>query len=65
MGDFLNSIAKWPVFLAGSFLNNFLTTLGWVRPVTRNPLGAITLVMVLMGGLVGLVFTLRAMLGKG
>ncbi|WP_218082596.1 DUF751 domain-containing protein [Anthocerotibacter panamensis] len=65
MGDFFKTIGKWPVFLAGSFLNNFLSTYSWLRPIWRNPVTAALLIVVLTGGAVGLVATLRAMLRLG
>ncbi|WP_287128790.1 DUF751 domain-containing protein [Candidatus Cyanaurora vandensis] len=65
MGDFIKSISKWPVFLAGSFLNNVMGTFGWVAPLWRNPVTAFLLVLALIGSIIGLVLTLRAMLSLG
>lgn len=63
MNDFFGTFAKWPVFLAGSFLSNILGVFSWMKPLFQNTLTTTLTVLVLLGGVVGLVLTLRAMLG--
>ncbi len=63
MESFFKVIAKWPIFLLGSFLSNFLSAFGWLRPLLRNPAYATLLGIALVGAFVGLVLVLRAMLG--
>lgn len=65
MGDFFKTIGKWPVFLAGSILSNILGTFDWMTPLWRNPVVGTLTVLALVGGVVGVGFTLRAMLGLG
>jgi Protein of unknown function (DUF751) len=63
MNDFFSTIAKWPIFLAGSFLSNLLEVFAWAKPLFQNPLTSTLTVLVLLGGVVGIILTLRAMLG--
>jgi hypothetical protein len=63
MNEFFGTFAKWPIFLAGSFLNNILNFFGWMKPLFQNPITAALTVLVFLGLIAGLVLTLRAMLG--
>jgi hypothetical protein len=63
MQSFWNTIAKYPVFMAGALLSVFLDAVKPLLPLLKNPITAIALVGVVVAGFVFLSFTLRAMLG--
>ncbi|MDX2228530.1 MAG: DUF751 family protein [Leptolyngbyaceae cyanobacterium bins.349] len=63
MQSFWNTIAKYPIFLAGALLSVFLGAIQPLLPLLKNPVTAIALVGVFIGGFAFLTFTLRAMLG--
>ena len=63
MQSFWNTIAKYPVFLAGALLSVFLGAIKPLLPLFKNPITAIALVGVFVGGFAFIAFTLRAMLG--
>lgn len=63
MQSFWNTIAKYPVFLAGALLSVFLGAIKPLMPFLKNPITAIALIGVFVAGFAFLSFTLRAMLG--
>lgn len=63
MQNFWNTIAKYPIFMAGALLSVFLDALKPLMPFLKNPITAIALVGIFVGGFACLAFTLRAMLG--
>jgi len=63
MQSFWNTIAKYPVFLAGALLSVFLDAIKPLLPLFKNPVTAIALIGTFVAGFAFLTFTLRAMLG--
>lgn len=63
MQNFLNTVSKYPVFVASVILGVFLNAIKPLQPLFKRPSTAIALVGVLVGGFAFLAFTLRAMLG--
>jgi hypothetical protein len=63
MKDLWNTISKYPVFIIGSLLGVFLNATKPLVPLLRNPVTAIALVGLFLGGLAFVGLTLRAMLG--
>lgn len=63
MQSFWNTIAKYPIFMAGALLSVFLGAVKPLLPLLKNPITAIALVGVVIAGFAFLSFTLRAMLG--
>ena len=60
-----DTVSKWPVFILGTILGVFLNTVKPITPLLKNPVTAIALVGVAVGGFAFITFTLRAMLGMG
>jgi hypothetical protein len=63
MGDFFENVARYPRYLISLILGIFIAFFTWLSPWFKNPVTAIALVGMLVGGMAFLVFTLRAMLG--
>jgi uncharacterized membrane protein YvlD (DUF360 family) len=63
MQSFWNTISKYPIFLAGALLSVFLGAIKPLLPLFKNPVTAIALSGLFIGGFAFLTFTLRAMLG--
>ncbi len=63
MQAFWNTISKYPVLIAGTMLSLFLGATKPLLPLLKNPVTAIALGGVVIGGFAFLTFTLRAMLG--
>jgi hypothetical protein len=63
MGDFLENVARYPRYLISLILGIFIAFFDWLKPLFKNPVTAIALIGMLVGGMAFLVFTLRAMLG--
>ncbi len=63
MNDFANNLLRYPKFLALISLGVLSALLRPLYPFFRRPVTAIAAVVVLVGTLLALVFTLRAMLG--
>jgi Protein of unknown function (DUF751) len=62
MQELLNTLAKYPRFLVGVILGVFFNALAPLAPMMKNPLTAVAVVGVALGGFAGVTFTLRAML---
>ncbi len=58
-----NTVSKWPVFITGAILGVFLNAVKPIVPLLKNPVTAIALVGVVVGGFAFITFTLRAMMG--
>jgi hypothetical protein len=63
MGDFFDNVLRYPRYLISFSLGIFFALFGWLKPLLKNPVTAVALVGLLVGGFLFLFFTLRAMLG--
>jgi hypothetical protein len=63
MQSFWNTVSKYPVFLAGVILGVLLNAVKPLGSLFRNPVTAVALVGMAVGGLAFVGLTLRAMLG--
>jgi hypothetical protein len=63
MKDLWSTLSKYPAFIIGALLGVFLNAVKPLVPLLKNPVTAIALVGVFLGGLAFIGFTLRAMLG--
>lgn len=63
MQNFWNTVSKYPIFVTGVILGVFLNALKPLAPLFKNPVTAIALVGLFIGGLVFVGLTLKAMLG--
>jgi hypothetical protein len=63
MQNFWNTVSKYPIFVTGVILGVFLNALKPLAPLFKNPVTAIALVGLFVGGLVFVGLTLKAMLG--
>jgi hypothetical protein len=62
-GDFWNNIGKYPRYFITIILGVFISSFGWLAPLWKRPVTAVTLVGFLVGTFVTIALTLRAMLG--
>jgi hypothetical protein len=62
-GDFWNNVGKYPRYFITIVLGIFISTFGWIAPLWKRPVTAVALVGFLVGTLVTVVLTLKAMLG--
>ncbi len=60
---FWENVSRYPRYLVTIILGIFVNTFGWLAPLFRNPVTAIALVGMLVGILIFVSLTLRAMLG--
>jgi len=63
MQNLWTTLSKYPLFIAGTVLGVLLNAVKPLIPLLKNPVTAIALIGVLVGGLAFVGFTLRAMLG--
>ena len=63
MQDFFENVSRYPRYLISLILGIFFALFERLRPLFKNPLTAIALVGLLVGGFAFLYFTLEAMLG--
>lgn len=63
MQNLWNNVSKWPLFVLGAILGVFLNAVKPLVPLFKNPVTAIALIGILVGGVAFVGFTLRAMLG--
>ncbi|MGK7931131.1 MAG: DUF751 family protein [Microcystaceae cyanobacterium] len=63
MGEFFENVSRYPRYLITFTLGIFYSVYQWLRPLLKNPVTAVALVGILVGGFAFLYFTLRAMLG--
>jgi Protein of unknown function (DUF751) len=62
-GDFWNNIGKYPRYFITIVLGIFISAFGWVAPLWNRPVTAVALVGFLVGTVVTVILTLKAMLG--
>jgi Protein of unknown function (DUF751) len=62
-GDFFNNVGRYPSYFITIVLGIFISTFGWLAPLWKRPITAVALVGFLVGTLMTVVLTLRAMLG--
>jgi hypothetical protein len=62
-GDFFDNISRYPSYFITIILGIFFSTFGWLAPLWKRPITAVALVGFLVGALMTVVLTLRAMLG--
>ncbi|MCA1991351.1 MAG: DUF751 family protein [Coleofasciculus sp. S288] len=63
MKEFWDNVSRYPRFLLTIMLGIFFALFERVKPLLERPVTAIALGGVLVGGLLFIIFTLRAMLG--
>ncbi|QZZ22695.1 DUF751 family protein [Leptothermofonsia sichuanensis E412] len=63
MQNLWNNVSKWPLFVLGAILGVFLNAVKPLVPLLKNPVTAIALIGIMIGGVAFVGFTLRAMLG--
>ncbi|MBW4648185.1 MAG: DUF751 family protein [Kastovskya adunca ATA6-11-RM4] len=61
--DFWTNISRYPRYLVAITLGVLYPLLLWVKPLLERPVTAVGLIGVTLGGILFIVFTLRAMLG--
>ncbi|WP_421657537.1 DUF751 family protein [Leptothermofonsia sp. ETS-13] len=65
MQNLWNNVSKWPLFVLGAILGVFFNAVKPLVPLLKNPVTAIALIGLLLGGIAFIAFTLRAMMGMG
>jgi len=60
---FWDNVSRYPRFLVTIILGIFVNTFGWLTPLFKRPVTAVALVGFLVGLLIFVSLTLRAMLG--
>jgi uncharacterized membrane protein YjfL (UPF0719 family) len=63
MKEFFDNVLRYPRYLIALILGIFFALFSWVRPLIRNRVSAVAFMGILVGILLFLAFTLRAMLG--
>lgn len=63
MGEFFENVLRYPRYLISFSLGVFFSVFGWLKPLLKNPVTAVALVGIVIGGFMFLFFTLQAMLG--
>ena len=63
MGEFFENVSRYPRYFITFTLGIFFSIFQWLRPLFKNPVTAVALVGILVGGFAFIYFTLRAMLG--
>lgn len=63
MKEFWDNVSRYPRFLLTIMLGIFFALFERVKPLLERPVTAIALGGVLVGGILFIIFTLRAMLG--
>jgi hypothetical protein len=63
MGEFFENVSRYPRYFITFTLGIFYSIYEWLRPLFKNPVTAMALVGILVGGFAFLYFTLKAMLG--
>jgi hypothetical protein len=62
-GDFFNNVGRYPRYFITIVLGIFISTFGWLSPLLKRPVTAAALIGFLVGTIVTVVLTLKAMLG--
>lgn len=63
MQDFWQNVLRYFRYLISFTLGVFFSFFSWLKPVFKNPLAAVALIGILVGAMIFLALTLRAMLG--
>jgi Protein of unknown function (DUF751) len=62
-GDFFNNVGRYFSYFITIILGIFFSTFGWLAPLWKRPITAVALVGFLVGTLMTIALTLKAMLG--
>ncbi|WP_373540442.1 DUF751 family protein [Chamaesiphon sp.] len=62
-GDFFDNIGRYPSYFVTIVLGIFISAFGWLAPLWKRPITAVALVGFLVGAVMVIVLTLKAMLG--
>ncbi|WP_310415101.1 DUF751 family protein [Chamaesiphon sp. OTE_8_metabat_110] len=62
-GDFFDNIGRYPSYFVTIVLGIFFSAFSWLAPLWKRPITAVALVGFLVGTVMVVVLTLRAMLG--
>jgi Protein of unknown function (DUF751) len=62
-GDFFDNISRYPSYFVTIVLGIFISAFGWLAPLWKRPVTAVALVGFLVGAVMVIVLTLKAMLG--
>ncbi|MCY7336902.1 MAG: DUF751 family protein [Chamaesiphon sp.] len=62
-GDFFDNISRYPSYFVTIILGIFISAFGWLAPLWKRPVTAVALVGFLVGAVMVIVLTLKAMLG--
>ena len=62
-GDFFDNIGRYPSYFVTIVLGIFISAFGWLAPLWKRPVTAVALVGFLVGAVMVIVLTLKAMLG--
>ena len=63
MQDFWQNVLRYFRYLISFTLGVFFSIFSWLKPIFKNPLAAVALIGILVGIIIFVVLTLRAMLG--
>jgi uncharacterized protein YqhQ len=62
-GDFFDNVGRYGSYFITIILGIFISAFGWVAPLWKRPITAIALVGFLIGTVMTVILTFRAMLG--
>jgi hypothetical protein len=62
-GDFFSNIGRYPSYFVTIILGIFISAFGWLAPLWKRPITAVALVGFLVGVVMTIALTLKAMLG--
>jgi uncharacterized protein YqhQ len=62
-GDFFDNVGRYGSYFITIILGIFISAFGWVAPLWKRPITAIALVGFLVGTIMTVILTFRAMLG--
>jgi Protein of unknown function (DUF751) len=62
-GDFLDNVGRYPRYFISIILGIFISTFSWLEPLLKRPVTAVAVVGFLVGTIVTVALTLKAMLG--
>jgi MFS family permease len=62
-GDFFDNIGRYPSYFVTIILGIFFSAFGWLAPLWKRPVTAVALVGFLVGAVMVVALTLKAMLG--
>jgi len=62
-GDFFDNISRYPSYFVTIILGIFISAFGWLAPLWKRPVTAVALAGFLVGAVMVIGLTLKAMLG--